>query len=167
MKKLKYLPQKIKAKILFYILSIKQLIDNKEMYFVLNLYQEINDFIINKEEKSGILCYCIEKNNLVALKILYNKIKNKIIKSPILIFRAVYYKRLNIIKWLHKNTSEKCSRWEINLAAENGYLNILKWLHKNKNERWSSLTINLAVQNKHTDVYNYLLKYKNKTLISI
>ena len=42
--------------------------------------------------------------------------------------------KFHMIKWLHNNRSEGCSKDAMDLAAKNGHLHVLKWLHENRKE---------------------------------
>jgi len=41
---------------------------------------------------------------------------------------------LDVIKWLHINRSEGCTKYAMAMAAEHGHLDVLKWLHLNRSE---------------------------------
>lgn len=52
---------------------------------------------------------------------------------------------LEIIQWLHANTSIECTASTPVLAAEGGQLDVLKWLHANMIElEWSSSVMDAA-----------------------
>ncbi|GMF15081.1 unnamed protein product [Phytophthora lilii] len=41
---------------------------------------------------------------------------------------------LNVVEWLHRNRTEKCTTKAMDEAATNGHLNVVEWLHKNRSE---------------------------------
>ena len=41
---------------------------------------------------------------------------------------------LEVVKWLHSNRTEGCTRRAMDMASENGHLEIVKWLHFNRTE---------------------------------
>lgn len=43
---------------------------------------------------------------------------------------ASQYGYLNIIKWLHENRTEGCTKNAMNYAAMNGHFDIVKWLQE-------------------------------------
>ena len=47
---------------------------------------------------------------------------------------AAKYGHLEIVKWLHVNRTEGCTKNAMDLAAENGHLEVVKWLHENRTE---------------------------------
>src|SRR3989304_1963442 len=91
---------------LIYILSKK--IDKKTLYN----FSIINSFYFNNIQ---------ERINLEkAIKIGWDKLAEN--------------GNLDVIKWLHENRTEGCTKCAMDDAAENGYLKIVKFLHENRRE---------------------------------
>jgi Tfp pilus assembly pilus retraction ATPase PilT len=67
---------------------------------------------------------------------------------------------LAVVKWLHENKIEGCSKRTMDLAAENGRLKIVKWLHENRNEGCTERIMEKAEQNGHVWVVKWLTENK-------
>ena len=65
---------------------------------------------------------------------------------------------LKVIKWLHKNRQEGCTSDAMNLAAEEGHLRVIKWLHKNKKEGCTKYAIHWAIRNGHLEIAKWIHK---------
>ena len=44
------------------------------------------------------------------------------------------YGHLEVVKWLHENRTEGCSKCAMDWAAKNGHLDVVKFLHENRTE---------------------------------
>ena len=63
---------------------------------------------------------------------------------------------LDVVKWLHENRQEGCTRMAMNNAAENGHLGMVKWLHNNREEGCTMYAMNWAAAAGHLHVVNWL-----------
>jgi len=69
---------------------------------------------------------------------------------------------LEVVKFLHENRTEGCTKWAMNEAAENGHLEIVKFLHENRTEGCTEWAMNKAAKNGHLEVVKFLHKNYNK-----
>ena len=56
---------------------------------------------------------------------------------------------LEVVKWLHHNRTEGCTKCAMHYAARNGYLQIVKWLHLNRTEGCTYDAMDYAAKNGH------------------
>jgi Ankyrin repeats (3 copies) len=63
---------------------------------------------------------------------------------------------LEIVKWLHSNRTEGCTKNSMDFAAMNGHLEIVKFLHLNRTEGCTTYAMNWATQSGHLDVVQWL-----------
>ncbi len=45
---------------------------------------------------------------------------------------AAIHGRLDVVKWLHENRTEGCTKVAMSMATINGHLDVIKWLHENR-----------------------------------
>ena len=64
--------------------------------------------------------------------------------------------RLDIVKWLHENRNEGCSKVALYFAAMCGHLDLVIFLYENRNEGDITSAISCAVLNKQWDVAEWL-----------
>lgn len=58
--------------------------------------------------------------------------------------RAARHNYFHAIKWLHENRTEGCTTDAMDSAVENGRLQVIKWLHANRREGCTTNAINHA-----------------------
>jgi len=63
---------------------------------------------------------------------------------------------LEVIKFLHENTSQGCTKYAIDYAACNGHLEVVKFLHENRQEGCTRDAIDYAACNGHLEVVKFL-----------
>lgn len=68
---------------------------------------------------------------------------------------------LDIVKWLHENSTEGCTKRAMDMAAEEGHLHIVKWLHKNRTEGCTTAAMDAAATHGHLYILEWL--YRNRT----
>ena len=59
---------------------------------------------------------------------------------------------LEVIKWLHYNRNEGCTKKAMNWAANNGNLEIVKWLHENRKEGCTTDAMDWASGNGNIEI---------------
>ncbi|EFA82745.1 hypothetical protein PPL_04440 [Heterostelium album PN500] len=65
-------------------------------------------------------------------------------------------RNIELVKWLHENRTEGCYRSAINNASANGDLELVEWIHKNRTEGCSGRAVNQASLNGHLSVVQFL-----------
>lgn len=68
---------------------------------------------------------------------------------------------LEVLKWLHDNTSAGCTTDAMDIAASDGRLDMVLWFHKNRREGCTSDAMNRAAANGHLEVVKWL--YENRS----
>ncbi|EFA83682.1 hypothetical protein PPL_02749 [Heterostelium album PN500] len=63
---------------------------------------------------------------------------------------------LDLLKWLHSNTTYQCSQSSMNRAAKAGNLEMVRWLNENRTEGCSSKAMDEASVNGHLHVVKWL-----------
>lgn len=63
---------------------------------------------------------------------------------------------LEIVKWLHSNRSEGCTKKAMDGAAREGLLDIMKWLHANRSEGCNPKAVYGALKHGHLEVLDWL-----------
>ncbi|EFA81847.1 hypothetical protein PPL_05079 [Heterostelium album PN500] len=97
--------------------------------------------------------------NLPLLKWLHSNTTYKCTDS---MYLASDYNYFDILKWLNENRSgEGCSYNEMDVAATNGNLEIVRFLHQNRSEGCSYNAFDGAAENGHLHVVQWL--YANRT----
>ena len=66
---------------------------------------------------------------------------------------------IEIVKWLHENRTEGCTKHAMNWAAYNGHVEIVKWLHENRNEAYIESALLISKRYNHTKIVEYLQQY--------
>jgi hypothetical protein len=74
---------------------------------------------------------------------------------------AATYGHLDVIKWLHENRIEGCTRDVMSGAAYNGHLDIVKWLYENRTDGFAAGGMCLAAWSGHLNIVKWL--YENRT----
>ncbi|EFA78154.1 hypothetical protein PPL_08804 [Heterostelium album PN500] len=69
---------------------------------------------------------------------------------------ASTYGNLNILKWLHENTTESCTTSAINFAAREGHLDCVQFLNVNRSEGCTVEAMNNAIDGGYLEVVKYL-----------
>ena len=63
---------------------------------------------------------------------------------------------LEIVKWLHENRKEGCTTYAMDGAAYDGHLEVIKWLHYNRKEGCTRNAMKYAASNGHIEVVKWL-----------
>ncbi len=63
---------------------------------------------------------------------------------------------LEVVKWLHVNSTEGCTAHAMDWAAACGHLEVVKWLHLNRSEGCTHWAMIWAVANDRLDVAQWL-----------
>jgi hypothetical protein len=63
---------------------------------------------------------------------------------------------LEIVQWLHENRDEGCTTDAMNMVVQNGHLHVVEWLHENRDEGCTTDAMNIVVQNGHLHVVEWL-----------
>ena len=63
---------------------------------------------------------------------------------------------LGVVRWLHYNRNEGCTKHAMNLAAGNGHLEVVKWLYRNRIEGCTTRALISAIRNDHWHVVEWL-----------
>ena len=63
---------------------------------------------------------------------------------------------LEIVKWLHINGKERCTKNAMDYTAQNGHLETVKWLHQNRKEGCTTYAMDYAAQNGHLEMIKWL-----------
>ena len=141
------------VKLLFYIPEYRNLIKTSDYHYdelVLN-YSNIN----------------WNTNNLKLIKSFYRFLEQSVVTKLLYSSYNGYSKHMNLaaengnlklIKWLHNNRTEGCTKYAMNVAAAKGYLKIIKWLHKNRTEGCTRDAITNAVEYNHIETVKWLKK---------
>jgi len=166
---------KFKNKIGLYLYSLKELIENKNLSYLLKNLKNIDDFNFvifkkNKKIKMNILKYCIHNNNFNALKYLYNVVQNKIVLdqwnepfSYCLIDYASQHNLLNVIIWLYTYKKEITTDNAISLASQSGHLNCVIYLNQKIGCKCLLYALNISCSRGYLITLNYLCKtFKKK-----
>jgi len=72
---------------------------------------------------------------------------------------AASYGHLDVVKWLHANRTEGCTKWSMIMASVNGHLDVVKWLHTNRPNVFSPYAMGWAAENGHLDVAKWLKEH--------
>lgn len=73
--------------------------------------------------------------------------------------------RLDIMKWLYKNTSEIITIRTMNKSAENGHFDVVEWLYENMIEWYDNKTLKCAVEGGNLDILKFLYQNRQKIFI--
>jgi ankyrin repeat protein len=63
---------------------------------------------------------------------------------------------LEVVKWLHENRQEGCTKTAMDAAAWNGHLEVIKWLHENRKEGCTKKAMDYAAENGQLEVVKWL-----------
>jgi hypothetical protein len=63
---------------------------------------------------------------------------------------------LEVVKWLHENRMEGCTKYAMDWAAWYGHLEVVKWLHENRKEGCTKWAMDRAAEYAHLEVVQYL-----------
>ncbi|EFA79932.1 hypothetical protein PPL_06753 [Heterostelium album PN500] len=69
--------------------------------------------------------------------------------------------QLEIIRFLHENTTAQCGSDAMDFAAEMGDLDVIKFLHINRTEGCSPEAMGSAIDNKHFEVVRFLVEVRH------
>ena len=69
---------------------------------------------------------------------------------------AAKHGHVHIVRWLHENRKEGCTRYAMDMAAKFGHLEVVKWLHANRNEGCTQYGMDQAAENGHLEVIKWL-----------
>ena len=61
-----------------------------------------------------------------------------------------------VVKWLHENRAEGCTKDAMFWAALNGHLEVVKWLHENRTEGCTKDAMDYAARNGHLEIVKWL-----------
>lgn len=76
-------------------------------------------------------------------------------------YHAVCNGNLELVKWLHANRKEGCTKWAMNEAAWRGHFDVIRWLNENHlTETCSSNALTYAKCQGHHEIAAYLRKHK-------
>jgi len=102
-----------------------------------------------RQQKSNLVTE-LEKNKNIKL---YNKFEEKF-EFPIV--EACKSNDLHAVKWLHLNSSKKCTTDAMDLACLNGNLEIVKFLHFNRTEGCTDDAIDEAARTGNLEIVKFL-----------
>ena len=71
-------------------------------------------------------------------------------------YHVVYKSNLNILKWLHRNRIEGCTKDVMDWAANDGHIETVRWLHQNRTEGCTKRAMNWTKYEGHTEIVKYL-----------
>ena len=77
---------------------------------------------------------------------------------------AAIHGRLDVVKWLHENRTEGCTKVAMNHAACGGFIDIVKWLHENRTEGCTTGAMDLAAANGYLNIVKWL--HENRTKVA-
>ncbi|TMW58952.1 hypothetical protein Poli38472_007097 [Pythium oligandrum] len=72
--------------------------------------------------------------------------------------QAAKHGRLDVVKWLHTNRREGCTKKAMDGAVEEGHYDVVKWLCENRTEGCSSSALVSAMKNGRRDIVALLLE---------
>jgi len=61
-----------------------------------------------------------------------------------------------MLKWLHYNRKEGCTKYAMDNAADNGHIEIVKWLHENRKEGCTIDAMDIAALNGNLEIVKWL-----------
>src|SRR6476620_4102468 len=86
-----------------------------------------------------------------------NYVSNKLYKPKIHSWIwAAENGHLDIVKFLHINRAEGCTKDAMDYAARKGHLDVVKFLHINRTEGCTEWAMNCAAKGGHLDIVKYL-----------
>jgi len=143
------------VKLLFYIPEYRNLIKTSDYHY--------DELVLNYSNKDWMT------NNLKLIKSFYRFLEQSVVNNRL--FDNGYSKHMNLaaengnlklIKWLHNNRTEGCTKYAMNVAAAKGYLKIIKWLHKNRTEGCTTDAMDQAACYGHLKVVKWLHYNRNE-----
>ena len=114
---------------------------------------------INYKKESYIMDYVAKYGNLEILKWLHQNTKQKC--TVLAMEFAASCGHLEVIKWLDQSGG-MCTFRAIDRAAENGHLEIVKWLHENRKEGCTTMAMDWAASNGHLEIVKWLHRYRKE-----
>ena len=118
--------------------------------------------LLDIELNPGIINYKIIKEEYGLIKyMLLNNIINDRKTISYIMDRVAYNGDLEMLKWLHYNQSEGCTKYAMSNASSQGKLETLKWLHYNRTEGCNEDAMDYASMNGHFETLKWL--YYNRT----
>ncbi|KAI8851629.1 ankyrin repeat-containing domain protein [Chytridium lagenaria] len=69
---------------------------------------------------------------------------------------------LEVLRYLHDNRKEGCTKTAMDRAAANGHLDVVKFLHNERNEGCSKRAMNRAAAGGHIDVVKFLHEFREE-----
>ncbi|EFA77125.1 hypothetical protein PPL_09880 [Heterostelium album PN500] len=97
------------------------------------------------------------KGHLSVIKYLIENKDNFDIELPDdMLDYAAYSGKLELVQYLHENTTANCSTNAIDHAATNGYFEMLKYLHYNRSEGCTVAAMNKACIGGHLEIIKFL-----------
>ncbi|OQR95667.1 hypothetical protein THRCLA_22090 [Thraustotheca clavata] len=109
--------------------------------------------LFNMDRVSSLLC-CASKYS--ALNVVKWLCLNKFVINKYVMDAAAGNGHLDIVQYLHENTSAGCTFRAINSAAANGHLNVVEFLHTFRSEGGTDSGLVAAAGNGHLLVVKYL-----------
>lgn len=132
-----------------------------DMYFfmVLNSSDCWTEFFKHMFPKNKSSTFKNYKNGDIASALGYiSLIRNKqdLSFSKTAIDNACLFGHFDVVKWLHKNRQEGCTRAAMDLACIDGHFKILKWLHKHRKEGITAHAMNFASAGGNFEIVKWL-----------
>ncbi|EFA83685.1 hypothetical protein PPL_02752 [Heterostelium album PN500] len=107
----------------------------------------------NFEENKFIPSHYVSRENHEFFEML---VRNGCIISDEIMDHAIDENNLDLVKWLHYNTTYQCCWQTIDKTAKAGNLDLLKWLNENRTEVASTDAMDYASANGHLHVVKWL-----------
>lgn len=121
-------------------------------------YMEVVEWL-HENRKEGCrrdtLKDCVIRGKLDIVKWLYTN-KREVSDLDGVIDHAAGFGHLELVRWFHENTNERCTRAAMCRAAGNGHLSVVKWLHEHRREGCTTDAMDTAAMRGHLEVVKWL-----------
>ena len=114
----------------------------------------LNDDVYSADTMRSINCAAMN-GHIEVIKLLHNVPE---CASEAAIDEAAYMGYFDIIKWLHQNRNEGCSRKAMDNAAITGHLSIMIWLNATYGVMCTRWGIECARENEHQHVVDWIIQ---------
>ena len=168
---IKYVRKAEIAKIFFYFLDYRILINSSNFHF-----DELYDLYGNKDwekipnnirsvesmfrlkipfiySRRGPMDYAAQNGHLKIIKWLH---KSGGMCTTDAMDSAATYGHLEVVKWLHENRTEGCTTYAMDYAVINGHLEVVKWLHENRAANCSTWAKEWAIKKGYLEVVKWI-----------
>ncbi|EFA79931.1 hypothetical protein PPL_06752 [Heterostelium album PN500] len=129
-----------------------------------NHIEVVRFLLTNRTERppSDSLFWAARTGNLEMLKLFLSERYSQFYEIDNTVMdRVAQFGRLEIVQFLHENTTAQCGSDAMDKAAEMGHLDVIKFLHFNRTEGCSLRALHLAIANKHLDVVRFLVEVRH------